>query len=76
MSRLGKLPISLPNGTQVKIEKDLIVVRGPKGELKQKLVEPIKIEISDEELKVSVPHSDRKREKGGAYESSKKTSST
>jgi large subunit ribosomal protein L6 len=71
MSRLGKLPISLPNGTQVKIEKDLIVVRGPKGELKQKLVEPVKIEVTNEELKVSVPHPERKREKAlwGLYRS-------
>ncbi len=71
MSRLGKLPISLPNGTQVTIEKDLIVVKGPKGELKQKLIEPVKVEVAGEELKVSVPHPESKREKAlwGLYRS-------
>lgn len=53
MSRLGKLPIELPSGTQVKIDGDFIVVKGSKGELKQKLHNLIKVEISDKEIKVA-----------------------
>jgi len=35
MSRLGKLPIELPNNTEISFQNDYIIVKGPKGELKQ-----------------------------------------
>ncbi|GAG30410.1 unnamed protein product, partial [marine sediment metagenome] len=54
MSRLGKLPIKLPNGAQAKVENDFIVVKGVKGELKQKLHDLVKVDISDKEIKISV----------------------
>ena len=54
MSRLGKLPIELPAGTQAKVEKGFIIVKGPKGELKTKTHEIVKIEISDKEIKLSI----------------------
>ncbi|MFH1522298.1 MAG: 50S ribosomal protein L6 [Patescibacteria group bacterium] len=47
MSRLGKLPIILPQGTQVKVEDGFIVVKGPKGELKEKLNSLVKIVTQD-----------------------------
>ena len=31
MSRVGKMPISVPNGTQIQIEKGRFVAKGPKG---------------------------------------------
>lgn len=37
MSRIGKKPIQIPQGVEVKIEGDLIKVKGPKGELQQQL---------------------------------------
>jgi len=54
MSRLGKLPIELPAGTQVKLEKGFMIVKGPKGELKTKIHEIIKTEITDKEIKLSI----------------------
>jgi len=54
MSRLGKLPIAIPKGTEVKLERNFIIVKGPKGELKIKLHESVKVEIADQEVKVSV----------------------
>lgn len=54
MSRLGKLPIELPAGTQAKLEKGFIIVKGPKGELKTKMHEIIKTEITDKEIKLSI----------------------
>lgn len=54
MSRLGKLPIELPAGTQAKLEGGFIIVKGPKGELRTKVHEIIKIEITDKEIKLSV----------------------
>lgn len=33
MSRIGKKPVKLPKGVEVKVEKDQILVKGPKGQL-------------------------------------------
>ncbi len=49
MSRLGKLPIEIPNGTEVKIQDDIVVVKGPKGELSQKINSLAKVEVKDRE---------------------------
>ncbi len=54
MSRLGKLPIELSSGTQAKFENGFIIVKGPKGELKTKIHEVIKVEINDKEIKLSI----------------------
>jgi len=54
MSRLGKLPIELPSGTQAKLEPGFIIVKGPKGELKIKLPEAIKVEFNNKEIKLSI----------------------
>jgi len=35
MSRVAKIPISIPNGTSVDIKKGIVKVKGPKGELKE-----------------------------------------
>jgi len=52
MSRIGKQPIKIPENVEVKIEGDLIIVKGPKGELKNRIPREIKIEIKDKELKL------------------------
>ena len=63
MSRLGKLPIKLLNGAQAKIENDFIVVKGAKGELKQKLHDLVKVDVSDKEIKMSIKSNQDKRSK-------------
>jgi large subunit ribosomal protein L6 len=64
MSRLGKLPIKIPAGTQVNIGSSSITVKGPKGELKQELLKAIKAEINDNnELIISVNNPEDKKEK-------------
>lgn len=63
MSRIGKLPIELPANTSVKIEAGFIVVRGPKGELKEKMNKLAKIDISEKEVVVSVVNQEVKKEK-------------
>ncbi len=60
MSRLGKMPIVLPNGTQAKIEKNFIIVKGPKGELKQALHEYVKVECDEKEIRTSLASQERK----------------
>ncbi|MGA1861797.1 50S ribosomal protein L6 [Deferribacter thermophilus] len=52
MSRIGKKPINIPSGVKINLDKDKIVVEGPKGKLEQKLHPNIKIEISDNEILV------------------------
>ena len=38
MSRIGKLPISLPSGVEINVSKgNLVTVKGPKGELSQQV---------------------------------------
>ncbi|MEC8790932.1 MAG: 50S ribosomal protein L6 [Verrucomicrobiota bacterium] len=53
MSRIGKMPISIPNGVQVSIESHTILVKGPKGDLKQALSPLARVDISDETIQVS-----------------------
>jgi len=36
MSRIGKKPITIPQGTEVKVQDGFVVVKGPKGELKKR----------------------------------------
>lgn len=71
MSRLGKLPIKLSKGTQVKIENNFIIIKGPKGELKMKINDLVKIELKDEEIVVRVDNPEEKKGKSlwGLYRS-------
>jgi large subunit ribosomal protein L6 len=47
MSRIGKKPISVPNGVTVTIEGQNVVVKGPKGELKRTLHRDISLQMKD-----------------------------
>ena len=53
MSRIGKKPIEIPKGIEVKIEEDLVKIKGPKGELSRKIRPEIKVEIKNEKILVS-----------------------
>ncbi|WP_027002305.1 50S ribosomal protein L6 [Hugenholtzia roseola] len=50
MSRIGKKPISIPNGVSVTIDKDVLTVKGPKGELKQTLHKDVSASMQDGEV--------------------------
>lgn len=63
MSRLGKLPIELKEGTQARIENGFIIVKGPKGELEEKLHQLVKVDISEKEIKVTVANPKNKKER-------------
>ena len=57
MSRIGKMPIELPQGVEVKISNDNTVsVKGPKGTLEQTFDSQIKIELNDNVVTVSRPN--------------------
>jgi len=54
MSRLGKLPINLPEGVSAQFKDGVISVKGPKGELSREIKAPATVVINDQELVVSV----------------------
>ena len=54
MSRIGKLPIVIPAGVEVKQEKNVITVKGPKGELSQKVDPSINVKIENGEMELSI----------------------
>lgn len=56
MSRIGKLPVSLPNGVTVSISDDnMIIVKGPLGELRQNIDKEMKVEVEDNQLIIKRP---------------------
>jgi large subunit ribosomal protein L6 len=56
MSRIGKQPVVLPKGVTVTVGGDnLLVVKGPKGELKQAIDRDIKVEVKDGHVEFSRP---------------------
>jgi len=52
MSRVGKKPIQIPAGVEVKIKENIVAVKGPKGELEIKIRPEIKVEKKDNEIVV------------------------
>ena len=46
-SKIGKLPVAIPGGVTVKVDGDVISVKGPKGELKQKFNNLVKIDVKE-----------------------------
>jgi len=50
MSKLGKLPVTIPAGVTVTVANNLVTVKGPKGELKQDFSNNVKIEVKGTEV--------------------------
>ncbi|MBQ8701477.1 MAG: 50S ribosomal protein L6 [Prevotella sp.] len=50
MSRIGKLPISIPAGVTVTQKDGIVTVKGPKGELSQKVDSSIIVKIEDAQI--------------------------
>jgi len=63
MSRIGKKPITIPQGVEVKIENNSLVVKGTKGELRQAIHPLVKIEKKDNEIIINVENEAEKRQK-------------
>lgn len=59
MSRIGRLPIDIPAGVEVKIDGDQITVKGPKGELSQSVAAPIEVKVEENQVQVSRPDDER-----------------
>jgi large subunit ribosomal protein L6 len=59
MSRIGKLPIQIPAGVTVSVNDDIVTVKGPKGELVQKINPDIKVNIDNGVVSLSRPSDER-----------------
>ena len=52
MSRKGKLPIELPSGVEVKVEKGEVSVKGPKGTLVLTIPKDLRVEQEENVLRI------------------------
>ena len=71
MSRIGKAPISVPQGVDISVSKgNMVTVKGPKGELMQQIDPDLTVEVENGELTVNRP-TDQKRHRSmhGLYRS-------
>jgi large subunit ribosomal protein L6 len=70
MSRIGKAPIELPKGVEVKINNGIVTVKGTKGELTQKVDLDINVAVEDNQI-VLTRATEQKRHKAlhGLYRS-------
>ena len=60
MSRIGRLPITVPGGVDVALDGNDVTVKGPKGQLSHKIASPIKVErAEDGTLTVTRPDDER-----------------
>lgn len=61
MSRIGKLPVNIPDGVQVNLQdNNVITVKGPKGELTRQLHTEMIVEVKDNQVDVNPPSDDKK----------------
>jgi len=60
MSRIGNKPVTLPAGVELKVDdKNVVTVKGPKGQLEQQLDSRIKVEVEGSEVKFTRPSDNR-----------------
>jgi large subunit ribosomal protein L6 len=60
MSRIGKLPVTVPSGVDVTVESRTVIVKGPKGTLSHTVASPITVDRADDgALEVKRPDDER-----------------
>jgi large subunit ribosomal protein L6 len=59
MSRIGRLPITVPSGVEVSLDGQEVTVKGPKGTLTHTVIEPITVVQEDGALLVQRPDDER-----------------
>ena len=59
MSRIGKLPVAIPSGVDLKIQGSMITVKGPKGTLSQDFHDDISVAVEDGHIVVTRPSDDK-----------------
>jgi len=59
VSRIGKLPITVPANVTVTIENNMVTVKGPKGELARQINKDMILKLEDSHLTVERPSDDK-----------------
>ena len=59
MSRIGRMPIAIPAGVEVKLDGNTVSVKGPKGELTRTVHQNMKVEVNGAEVTVTRPNDDK-----------------
>jgi len=59
VSRIGRKPISLPQGVEVTVDGNNVIVKGPKGQLSQQTPKDISVIVEDGVVKVTRPSDDK-----------------
>ena len=54
MSRIGKLPINIPAGVTVTLNNGVVTVKGPKGELSQKVDSSINVKVENAQVVLDI----------------------
>lgn len=68
MSRIGLAPVSIPKGVEVKVENDIVKVKGPKGELTETLTGGIAAAVEGESITFTRPNESKpSKAKHGLY---------
>lgn len=67
MSRLGKIPVAIPNGVTVTLEEGLLTVKGPKGTLTRVVRPDVQITVDGSEIKLTPGTTDLAKALWGTY---------
>ncbi len=59
MSRIGEMPVTIPDGVQVTIDGSAVTVKGPKGQMTQEFHPELSISLEDAVLRVQRPNDER-----------------
>jgi large subunit ribosomal protein L6 len=60
MSRIGKQPVPIPSGVEVKVDGSTVAVKGSKGTLERTFPEEVTFAVEDGEVRVERPADDRR----------------
>lgn len=60
MSRIGKLPVQIPDGVEVKVENNLVTAKGPMGTESVQIREEIEVKLEGKEIILTRKEDDRK----------------
>ncbi|MBE0668014.1 MAG: 50S ribosomal protein L6, partial [Bacteroidales bacterium] len=61
MSRIGKLPVNLPDGVTFEVnDANVVSVKGPLGTLSQKIDKDIRVEVENNQIIVSRPNEEKR----------------
>lgn len=64
MSKIGKKPIVIKDGVEVKINNKTVTIKGPKGELSYTLLDGVVAKVNEEALEVAIDNEEKKNLRG------------